>query len=193
MDRRTAIRTLAAATALPTLSATDLAGALEARRSLDCAPTDHVFRPAALTPRQLETVRAVADVILPPTETPGASDLGVHQFIDLMLAEWFDEDESRVILEGLDDLDRRAEASHGTDFASAAGEDQHRLVGALDQELTDLYASEAGGAALSASFFYWMKRLTITGYFTSEEGADQTGYRIVPGRFEGCLVPEPAP
>ena len=33
---------------------------------------------------------------------------------------------------------------------------------------------------------------TITGYFTSEEGAAQTDYRIIPGRFEGCLVPEPA-
>ena len=29
----------------------------------------------------------------------------------------------------------------------------------------------------------------ITGYFTTQTGAAQTGYRITPGRFEGCVAP----
>ena len=35
-----------------------------------------------------------------------------------------------------------------------------------------------------------MKRLTLTGYFTSEQGSRVIGRRIFPGRFEGCVVPE---
>ena len=193
MDRRTAIRTLAGATALPVLSATELAGALEARRTLGCASPDPLFRPVVLNPHQLDLVRSVADVILPPTDTPGASDLGVHEFIDLMLAEWFGAEESEVILAGLADLDRQAEVQHGADFLGASAEERHDLVTGLDEDLAALYQSGADEGALASSFFYWMKRLTITGYFTSEEGAAQTDYRIVPGTFEGCLVPEPAP
>ena len=34
-----------------------------------------------------------------------------------------------------------------------------------------------------------IKRLVIVGYFTTETGASQTGYRITPGTFQGCVVP----
>ena len=44
-------------------------------------------RSGALSLEQLELVATIADHILPETDTPGARAVGVHEFIDAMLAE----------------------------------------------------------------------------------------------------------
>lgn len=189
MDRRTAIRTLAAATALPLVSPEDFASLLEARRSLDCGGQARPFVPAALSAQQLAMVRTVADIILPRTDTPGASDVGVHEFIDIIVSEWFDADEADRFLRGLSALDTVSSVRTGSVFLESEPEQQIALVGELDGRLADL--REAGDERAGESFFHWMKRLTLTGYFTSEEGMAALQHRRIPGAFEGCLVPEP--
>ena len=181
MDRRTALRTLGAFTSLSLFTPNEQALAKEARRALGWDLTDS--SPRAMSPHQLETVRLMADVILPATDTPGASDVGVPAFIDLMVDEWLNEEESAAFLNGLDSLDRTARDRFGSTFSAAAPEDRVTLVEELDQSLTTPVDPDAG-----PDFYRWMKRLTLTGYFTSEEGAALTGYRIVPGAFEGCSV-----
>ena len=133
MDRRTALRTLAAGVALPVLSPADLYGLRSARTVVQCGVPPQPFIPATLSTEQLETVSIVADTILPPTETPGASDVGVPEFIDLMLTEWYDPDEVDVFLAGLAGLDEQARTRFGTSF-NEASPDQHRT---LVQDLDD--------------------------------------------------------
>ena len=190
MDRRTAIRALATAAALPAISAHELTALLDARQTLsrDVGVGGHL--PRALSPAELEVVRTVADVILPPDDTPGASDLGVPAFVDLIVEEWFDPDMKSVFLDGLANLDAEAQRQYGAAFVDCTPGEQTALVTALDEDLETLRTTE--DADLQASFFYWMKRLTVTGYFTTAEGAMLVGYRTLPGRFTGCLVPEPA-
>jgi len=38
-------------------------------------------------------------------------------------------------------------------------------------------------------YYPTLKRLVVVGYFTTEEGASQAGYRITPGTYLGCSVP----
>lgn len=181
MDRRQALRTLGAFTGLGLLTPGERALAAEARRLLEGGSGAAATRVPALSPRHLETVGVIADIILPPSDTPGASDVGVPAFIDLMVEEWLDEEESAAFISGLDDLDRVARGRFGTPFLEASAEDQLALVQELDEDLASPQAPEG-----APDFYRWMKRLTLTGYFTSEEGAALTGYRIVPGGFEGC-------
>ena len=77
MDRRTAIRTLATTTVLPMLAPDELSALLDVRRSIAAARSDD-YVPEALTAGELETVGLVADVILPRSETPSATDVGVR-------------------------------------------------------------------------------------------------------------------
>ncbi len=191
MDRRTALRTLALATAVPFGSPSELVALLHARRSLECKPGGRPFRPAALTPHEFELVRAVADVILPPSDTPGATDVGVHEFVDLIVAEWFDPPEAARFVAGLAELDATSMARHGSGFLEVAPDERTALVGELDAELTALRDAADPAVDPEAPFFHWMKRLTLTGYFTSEEGLRLIDHRTVPGSFEGCFVPEP--
>ncbi len=183
MDRRTALRTLIALTGLQALTPEDRIRAVEARRALACLTKDASHVPIVLTPHELELVGAVADIILPRTESPGATDVGVPAFIDLMVAEWLDAEQSGTFRNGLEALDESANARFGRPFLAADAAQRETLISELDSGLATPLPDGA-----SPDFYRWMKRLTLTGYFTSEDGASLTGYRIIPGAYEGCVV-----
>lgn len=88
----------------------------------------------ALADDQQRTLAALVDRIIPATDTPGAAEAGVPQFIDKMLAEWYAPDERDAFLAGLDDAGRRAQAESGAAFADLDEEAQSAFVAALDAE-----------------------------------------------------------
>ena len=189
MDRRTAVRTLATATILPVLAPADAAALIRARRVLETAAADPPeasgYLPAALSPREMEIVGLVSDIILPPTDTPGATDVGVPAFVDLIVSEWMDEASAREIHDGLADLDAVASDRFGRTFAACTDGERASLVAELDASLPEPGSDDE----VPDGFYPTLKRLVVTGYFTTETGAALTGYRITPGAFEGCAVP----
>jgi glucoside 3-dehydrogenase (cytochrome c) hitch-hiker subunit len=129
-----------------------------------------------LTPAQAELVTVVADLILPRTDTPAASDVGVTGFIDHLLAAWYHADEREPFLAGLAELDRRA----GSRFASLPPDRQLALLTELDGGKGEPGSAEATFARL--------KSLTVYGYFTSERVVQEvTREPIIPGRYDGCV------
>ncbi len=67
-------------------------------------------RPAAgLTDAQLALVGAIADTILPRTDSPSATDVGVPAFVDVIVSENYTDDERAAFLAGLDAIDARVE------------------------------------------------------------------------------------
>lgn len=184
MDRRTAIRTLATATVLPVLVPERASAFMEARQALAGVPAPGSL-PAALSPRELDIVGIVADVILPRTDTPGATDLGVPAFVDLLASQWMDADDAGELHAGLAALDATATQRFGTGFVEASAEQQRALVGELDQQLPVPGSDDE----MPEGFYPTLKRFVLTGYFTTEEGASQIGYRMMPGDFGGCVVP----
>ena len=171
IDRREALRR-AALVLGGVLSAPMVAGVLagcEARRAPAAA-----WRPRALTPDQTELVATIAEHILPETDTPGARAVGVHRFIDAMLAEAYSTQERQPFVAGLADVDRRARAAHGRSFMECPAAEQVALLETLDR---------AADPAFRA-----LKELTLVGYYTSEIGATRELRHVaVPGRFEGCV------
>ena len=184
MDRRTAIRTLATASVLPVLAPERASALLLARRAIGTTPGG-LSMPAALSAREFEMVGLVADIILPRTDTPSATDLDVPAFVDLIASEWMDDDEAEDVHSGLATLDASAVDRFGSGFVELDGQQQLALV----RELDEVLPAPGSDDDVPDGFYPTLKRLVLVGYFTSEEGASQTGYRITPGTFGGCVVP----
>jgi len=137
-----------------------------------------------LTPHQNETVATIAELIIPKTDTPGAREAGVPAFIDVMLADWGDDDQRKMFTDGLANIDERSRGAYAKDFIGCTPEQQAEVLQDLDYELARLRDAKAD---TSRSFFGAMKWLTLTGYYTSEVGStSELHYRVVPGRYEPC-------
>src|SRR2546426_10501179 len=128
IDRREALRRaallLGGALAAPTVAGV-LAGCRVSR-----AP-EGTWVPRALTRSQAELVAAIADHILPDTDTPGARAVGAHRFVDAILAESYSPLERKRFLEGLAEVDARAARASGRPFLQGAVGDQRALLEGL--------------------------------------------------------------
>ncbi|PYO99228.1 MAG: hypothetical protein DMD60_02230 [Gemmatimonadetes bacterium] len=180
MDRREALRRaallLGGALAAPTVAGV-LAGCRASR-----AP-EGAWAPQALTRDQAELVAALAEHILPETDTPGARAAGVHRFIDALLAESYSPLERTRFLAGLAAVDARAVSASGRPFLQCAAGDQRALLEALDRE-----ALAGSVDPPDPPFFRTLKELTLVGYYTSEIGATRELHHApVPGRYDGCV------
>lgn len=138
----------------------------------------------AFNAHQNETVATIAELIIPKTDTPGARDAGVPAFIDVMLADWADEEQRQSFTAGLANVDERSRAAFGKDFIGCTPPQQTEILQDLDYELARLRDTKSD---TSKNFFQTMKWLTLTGYYTSAVGATaEQHFRVVPGRYEPC-------
>lgn len=154
--------------------------------------------PGTLNQQEFDAVTVLAEMILPRTDTPGALDAGTPAFIDRIVGEWYDADEAQRFREGIARLDASAMDAFDKTFAALEPRERQQIVDDLDQELSEIVSAATEdpetnepytGPSPADHFFYQMKWLTLTGYFTSEVGMRQgLGYKIVPGGFQGCIL-----
>ena len=139
--------------------------------------------PAHFTTAQFAATGAIAERIIPRTETPGALDAGVPQFIDLAYGEFMSDEERRTLVEGLAGVEAESQAAHHASFAAltpAQQDDLLRAIAAASQSEEEQTSSR--------SFFRQIREATVLGYFTSEEvGRNVLHYDPVPGRFDACV------
>src|SRR5882724_438586 len=111
MQRREALKLLAAAATLPLVSRDAFALFQEVHQQL---PQTAALK--ALDPHQNATVATISELIIPQTDTPGAKVARVNEFIDVIVAEWYDQEEKSRFLTGLADVDRRSQSFFGKAF-----------------------------------------------------------------------------
>jgi gluconate 2-dehydrogenase gamma chain len=151
-------------------------------------------KPSILTPPQMSIVSAVSEILIPRTDTPGAIDVGVPRFIDLMLEDVCTQKDREHYLAGLADFDAAAHTEQGKEFLAL--EPTHQL--ALVRRFHDAAVIEDQRSARlredsQRPFILMTKELTLLGFFTSEAGATQVlQYVAVPGSYHACLPVEQA-
>lgn len=154
------------------LSPTLIAGALRAQTTP---------RPPGsnLSPSQLAAVAAIAERIIPRTDTPGASDVDVAGFIDRMYGDYLGPTERRSLIAGLAELEKSTAASARKAFVQLDAAAQDRALQGL---------ATAKDAA-QRDFFRQMRELTVVGYFTAEKvGKTVLHYDPVPGRWDADVA-----
>jgi hypothetical protein len=137
------------------------------------ASTELDWTPRFLTKKELKTMERVVDILIPPTDTPGAAEALAHRFIDEMLHGYFDSAEKEMVKEGIHELQQAG-------FEEMNSNERFDLMKKLS-----VTAQEEVGAV---SFFTLVRSMTLLGYFTSEIGATQAlAYDPIPGAYEGCI------
>jgi hypothetical protein len=136
-----------------------------------------------LTPAEDNLLAEVVETIIPKTDTPGAKELGVHRFVQKMIADCYDQKAQENLTSGLDKLDPYSQQTFKKSFVE--GTPQQRIHILEGMELSDDPARKA--------FFSMVKSLTIQGYMNSEYVmTNLTHYEMIPGRFHGCVPVEKA-
>jgi Gluconate 2-dehydrogenase subunit 3 len=188
MQRREALRIFAAGAVLPVFSPELLA----LFRQAQPAPG---YKLRTLTPHLNGTVVAMTEQIIPATDTPGAKDARVNEFIDVILTEWATSDERAHFLAGLEDTDKQSQKLFGKNFVDASSDQQLAQLRAIDDvTLAGRVARAHHGnhveppdQQLKGDFWEVFKRITVHGYYTSEIGFSQElKLQIIPGAQHGC-------
>ncbi len=153
-----------------------------------------------VTDRQRAVLREVAQTVVPRTTTPGAGDIGAHDFVILALAHGLDGTRAPAAgaalpvtvtrhlrrdgtFDYLDWLEWQLDSRAQGDFLRASTEKRQAAVGAVD-------AAAFAESELDAAESPWkkLKALILTAYYTSEIGGSrELRYELVPGRFDPDL------
>ncbi len=96
-------------------------------------PATVVWTPRTLTPDQRGMVVAIADVIIPTTDTPGAREAHVDEFVDAMLTDHLPAKDRERFLAGLKRLDARARRAHSRGFTECTTAQQSAMVSDMDR------------------------------------------------------------
>lgn len=138
-----------------------------------------------LTDDELETLAALADVILPADErSPGAAELGAHEFIDEWVSAPYEGNERDLVLirGGVTWLDRESASRFGARFAALTTEQQTQICDDI------CYLPNAAPEFRAAArFFDRVRDLTATAFWTTDEGMSDLGFvgNTPMGAFEG--------
>ena len=178
MDRRHLLRLMGAGAAALGLSPTD------ARALLAPGAPRRASRPF-FTEEEREAVTVLSDLVIPATDTPGAVEAGVVDYLEMIVSEWMNAEERERFMRGLRHLDTHAEAVGGVRFAHAGEVRQTAILSGLEAEGRTLRERDPDGPT---PFFHQTRALVLHGYYTSEIGMmEELRYQPVPGRFDGCV------
>src|SRR3954463_15240160 len=93
----------------------------------DASPTAPK-RASLFNKSQMQLVSTVAEIIIPRTDTPGATDVGVPGFIDVMLGDVYPKPDRDRYLDGLAEFEAAARSEGQSGFASLKPAQQVELV-----------------------------------------------------------------
>jgi hypothetical protein len=133
----------------------------------------------------------LSELIIPKTETPGASDALVNRFIDRLLAAETPETQ-RSFVEGLAYLDGECLSRYRSAFRYASAESRNELLGLLAYPHSlGTWGSEGGNDFAGHRHFTVLKDWISRAFYSSEIGMRELGWDGPPhGAFLGCMHSE---
>lgn len=128
---------------------------------------------------------AVADTIIPATDTPGALAVGVPGLLETMLVEWASPDHRTLLLATLQRIDKAAAPPDGK------GDDKGFAALTPDRRYAVLAKIDAA-SGMSDPGYSLLKQLVTTLYYLSETGSTvELRYEQVPGSWDPSIPVTP--
>ncbi len=127
-------------------------------------PPEQQTQPQFFNAQDYAAISRIADLIIPPTDTPGAIGAGVPAYIDIIVAR--NTDQQLVVADGLRWLEAEAMRMVQKRFVELTEEQQLSIL----EPLCAAHDADMNHRARNVQFFSLMKNLTADGYYTSRAG-----------------------
>jgi len=139
-----------------------------------CKDTNKDLRAGFFSPDEFHSLEQLTDVLLPATATPGALQAQVPYFVDLVVKNCMSNADQELVKKGLKQFDEEQK------FSSLSALEKLNAVKKLDAEAFKEMADNV--------WFRIIKRLSLIGYFTSQEGMTKAlRYVKIPGEYKACI------
>ena len=146
------------------------------------------WKPSFLKEDQASLVAEIAERIMPATNTPGAKDVGVPQFIDEMLNSYYKPYEKEAFTNGLASFTKSCQEKFSQSFEKCSNKQRDELLTEYMKSGKKEDDANKDKEDTPTSFFFMMKELTLLGYFSSEKvGTELLNYDPVPGEYIACM------
>ena len=130
------------------------------------------YTPKFFSPHQYKTLQALCETIIPAEDgSGGAIEAGAPEFIDLLTSE--NPDYQLKLGGGLMWLDSTCTDRYGKIFLECASGQQKEI---LDQIAYRRNALSDPSLSQGIDFFFFLRMMTVDGFFTSEIGIKYLGY-----------------
>jgi len=128
----------------------------------------------------------IAETILPATDTPGAKEAKVGEFMTVIVKDCYEAKDQTAFMAGMKKLNEASTKASGKTFMQVTAEQRHSLLVDLDKEATAFQKTKKPDE--TKHYFTMLKELTLWGFFSSEVGATKAlRYIAVPGKYEGTV------
>lgn len=135
-----------------------------------------------LTGQQASLLSSLADMFIPRTDTPGASDVGVEARIDAVLYHNYEEEDQKHFKQGLEMIRLYCSEKYKKSFRELQFIEKNAVIQYLVQDAIK-YKND-----YRKHIYPMLKGLTIIAYFTSESIARSLlVFDPIPGKFHGDI------
>jgi hypothetical protein len=202
MDRRIALKNMGLALGYTVATPTIISLMQSCKQE-----TDPVWTPLFFTPEQGPVVMHLADLILPKTDTPSATEVGVHTFLDRYMNEVSEPQEQELIKMGLSRFMEKAMVDSGKKVGDPLNPEDlepvlaealkrrekeqeaqiYETLTTYTQAMAEGQPAELDGEVSRFVFANQFRDAVIWSYKTSEYvGEEVLAYLPVPGEYIGC-------
>ena len=141
-----------------------------------------------------KTLLALAEIIIPTSDTPGAKNCDVDNFMVGMIRDCTDNHDANTFIDGLKNLVQYSYDTYGKNYEDCTTQQQVDILRRFEKKSrigSGLFA-KIKNKYWGQSFFMTLKSLTVLGYCTSEVGAQQgLTYVPIPTAYRGCITMTP--
>jgi len=182
MKRREAVGAMAMAALTAAFKWTPAEAQRAAKLASEALATKTPFAPAFFTPHEWDTVRVLADLVIPKDERSGsATDAGVPEYMDFMMT---DRPDGQVPMRGgLAWLDNEASERSGKTFVASTEAERTAI-------LDDIAWPKKARAEMSqgVAFFNMFRDMTASGFWSSKMGVTDLDYQgnTFVAEWNGC-------
>ncbi len=164
------------------LSASTVAAVMQGCQA-DTTTAEGEWTPSFMSSDEARLVADIAETMLPHTgDSPGAKDVYVHRYIDVLLNDYASEKERTLFRQGLETFVSRCQEANGKAFTELGAEQQ---LSYLNEINSAALSNEAPGEFDQA--YLQLKQAVFMGYFSSEQvGTEVLAYDPIPGQWIPC-------